>query len=327
MFNPMSLVGTTWLMEPVALRLAIQRVAMFRECPSPRELAKERRKRLDFAAAAPSRAVKCEGTAKLTEHRAGPAAIRAQSGRIGVVDISGPIDQHYTAALSKAGGTSCDEIGMALDSLMADAAVSAIVMHVDSPGGAVSGVGELADRIYDARAKKPIYAISDSMAASAAYWLATAASTMVCTPGGAVGSVGVYSIHADQSEALKAQGINLSVVQSTDSPMKTEFMDNAPLGDQAREYLQKTVDAIHGKFIDALAKNRDMKASAVRSDFGRGRVMMADDALAAKMCDRVMSFADLMGRLTGSGGNGGRASASAQTLAARHSFAKLKAGA
>jgi membrane-bound ClpP family serine protease len=82
-----------------------------------------------------------------------------------------------------------------------DPNVKAVVIDVDSPGGSVDGVAELFDQIYSARGSKPITAISNTLMASAAYWIGTAADELVVSPSGQVGSVGVYMVHDDFSKA------------------------------------------------------------------------------------------------------------------------------
>jgi signal peptide peptidase SppA len=168
---------------------------------------------------------------------------------------------------------------------------------VDSPGGSISGTQELADKIYNARKTKPIYAIADSMAASAALWIASAAGHFCCTPGGEVGSVGVYCIHVDESEANKRDGMNVSVIAA--GKYKMECGPFAPLTDEARAYLQGSVDATYGKFLKAVARHRGVSVADVKAKYGEGRLLNADDALKAGLIDSVRTFDDLMGKLTG----------------------------
>ena len=217
-----------WLCEPAQLELAIARVRA-RPCPTLRDVAEWKRFRMQEAQAAAS------------------TAIRAVKGKVGVIPIMGPIEQHWNAELMKAGGTSCEEIGIALDSMLADKTIDAIVFRVDSPGGSCYGVEELADKIYRAREQKKTYAIADSMSASAAFWIATAAEQMICTPGGVVGSVGVYCMHVDASKALDAEGVKVSFVHA--AKYKVEGNPYEALSDEGRAAWQERVDEIYGKFV------------------------------------------------------------------------------
>ena len=176
-----------------------------------------------------------------------------------------------SGALDKLGGTSYDEIGCAFDALMADATVGAIVLHVDSPGGCPYGLQELADKIYQARSSgKKVYAIADSLACSAAYWLASAAEQFVCTPGGDVGSIGVYAIHVDKSEQAQQEGLKVTIISA--GKYKTEMLPFGPLADEAQAAAQARVDADYG-VLDALRLNRGTTLDDVRKNYGQGRMV------------------------------------------------------
>jgi len=90
---------------------------------------------------------------------------------------------------------------------MADSSTKAIIINVDSPGGAIYGIDELSQEIFKARGQKRIVAIANSLSASAAYWIASAADEFNVTPGGQVGSIGIVAPHKDRSRALDAMGL------------------------------------------------------------------------------------------------------------------------
>lgn len=326
MIDPRVIDGTLWLCEPIQLQLAAARVLSFHGCPTARELVEERRRRL-AEAARPVTIASRWTDAELEQpdkEAASGKAVRGVKGRVAVIPIHGPIEQRYSSRLAKAGGTSVEEIGVGLDAALADSGVDAIVFHVDSPGGSSYGVEELSDRIHQARERKKTYAIADSMAASAGYWLASAAEFLAVTPGGDVGSVGVYAMHVDQSKALEAEGVKVSLVSA--GKYKTEFAPFAPLSDDARANLQEQVNHTYGRFHAALKRNRNVPLDHVRSEFGQGRVVNAEQALERKMVDRIMTWTQLMERLTGGGNEGGRGASAAkmQLLRWRHDHAKAK---
>lgn len=227
-----------------------------------------------------------------------PRAIRAVKGKIGVIPIHGPVDQRMSSELMKAGGTSLDFVSRAFDNLMNDSSIGAIVLHIDSPGGSTYGTEELATKIYDARGTKPIYAIADAMAASAAYWIGTAADMMIVTPSGDVGSVGVYAMHIDQSRSMEALGLTVTMIQA--GRYKTELSPFGKLSAEAVANVQESVNATYDRFINALKRNRGTSVENVRENFGQGRVVRADVALSRGMVDRVLSFESLIAKLTGS---------------------------
>jgi capsid assembly protease len=239
-------------------------------------------------------------TAQIEEHRqAAAAAMRKVSGKVAVVPVYGVIEQKGSEYSYYYGGTSTEILGQTLDRLSISREVEAVVLDVDSPGGTTDGIIGLADKLYNLRASKPCYAIANSMAASAAYWIASQCTQLVCDPGGDVGSIGVYSMHADMSKALEAAGVSVSIIKA--GKYKAEGNPYEPLDDEARSNLQSTIDAWYAKFCEAVARGRGVKASEVRSaKWGQGRCLMAEDALAAGLVDKMMTMDDLLGKLGGS---------------------------
>jgi signal peptide peptidase SppA len=219
------------------------------------------------------------------------------AGRVAVMPVFGVIAQRVGGVERMSGMVSTEEIGATLDSLVADKQVRAIVMAFDSPGGSVFGVPELSEKIRAARDQKKVVALADSMAASAAYWLAAQASEVVVTPGGQVGSVGVIVAHIDVSKMEEAAGIKTTLV--TSSPFKAEFAPEVPLTEEARGELQGKVNEYHAMFVAALAKGRGLTEARVNKDFGQGRMMTAKAAVEAGMADRVATLAQVVGRLNG----------------------------
>lgn len=287
--------GTSWLTEPRYIRLAVARLRQFTSCPTARELAEfDLQMKAEYRI--PPRLASL-GTEHPAEKAEGPKAIRAVKGKVGVIKIMGPIQQRATSELRKLGGTSTEWVGMALDSLLADSQVGAIVLHIDSPGGSSYGVEELSDKIHQARGEKTIYAHADSMCCSAAFWIASAAHMVLCTPGGDVGSVGVYCAHVDESKSLEDEGLKVTLVSA--GKYKVEANSLEPLSDEARAMLQESVNETYSRFIGALKRNRNTTRANVEENYGQGRVLSADKALKAGVIDRVMTYDDLISRLTG----------------------------
>lgn len=295
MFDLTILQGRSFLMEPGAVKASVAKLRTFSTCPTARELATYRAERLAEARQVASKAVK------------------GGSGKVGLIPVHGPIEQRMTSELMKLGGTSCEEIGTMLDVLLADPSVESILLHVDSPGGSSYGVEEVSTKIHAARSQKKIYAISDSLEASAAFWIGSSARYSYITPGGDIGSHGVYAVHIDQSRALDMDGVTVNLIRA--GKYKAEAAPFAPLTLEAREHLQESVNQTYDKFTKALARNRSVSQTKVRDDFGQGRLLSADDALKAGMVDGIETFESLMDRLTGAGK---RASAEMEALRKAH---------
>lgn len=220
-----------------------------------------------------------------------------QQTSIGVVRVWGVISHRAAQVddISGPSGSSAETLTDQIHALAAEPAIGAIVLDVDSPGGSVFGVPELADEIRSARAKKPIIAVANAMAASAAYWIASQATEFVVTPSGQVGSIGVYTMHEDWSENLKKDGIGVSLIKA--GKYKIEANPFAPLDDEARAALQKEVDAYYAMFTKAVAKGRGVDVEIVRSGFGEGRMANAKDAVAMGMADRIATLDEVIGEL------------------------------
>jgi signal peptide peptidase SppA len=226
---------------------------------------------------------------------------------VGVVQIIGPISQRTTLLEALFGyGTSTSRVAAEVRTLVADPQVKAIVLDIDSPGGSVFGVQELSQVILDAREVKPVIAMANSLMASAAYWIGSAASEVVAAPGAMVGSVGVIVAHVDESEALKKEGIKVTLV--TAGKYKAEADPSQPLSDDARAHLQALADQYYFAFVAGVARGRGVAVGEVRASYGQGRLLSAREAMAVGMVDRIATMDETLSRvLTGKRGMGARA--------------------
>ncbi|HET7592616.1 MAG TPA: S49 family peptidase [Rhodanobacteraceae bacterium] len=226
---------------------------------------------------------------------AGPSRSREKprAGSIAVIPVYGPIVQRASQIDICEGGTSTQSISNALADAMADDSISQVLLDIDSPGGSVYGVQEVAAEI--ARAKKPVVAIANSLAASAAYWIGSAASELYVTPGGEVGSIGVWTAHQDISKALEAEGINVTLISA--GPFKVEGNPYQPLGADAQKFMQSRIDDYYGAFTRAVAKGRKVSVDQVRNGMGQGRVLGADAAKAEGMVDGIATFEEVIANM------------------------------
>jgi signal peptide peptidase SppA len=223
----------------------------------------------------------------------------ASGGAVSVINLFGPIVQHGDVFQEVSGMVSTEGVSKLFRGAMNDPNVKAIVLNVDSPGGGVYGVDELATEIRAARGDKPIVAVSNSQMASAAYYIGSAADEIVVTPGGEVGSIGVFMAHQDLSTALEQEGVRVTLISA--GKYKTESNPFEPLSEEARAALQKTVNAYYDAFVTAVSKGRDVRASEVRSGFGEGRMVMAKEAVSLGMADRIETLDETIDRLARGG--------------------------
>lgn len=215
-----------------------------------------------------------------------------QKKAIAVLPLFGTVCHRMNMMSAMSGGTSTELFGKALDECVADEEIGTIVIDVDSPGGSVTGVTELFTKIYAARKEKRIIAVANSLMASAAYWIASAADEIVTTPSGNIGSVGVFAIHTDVSEAEQKQGIKRTIISAGE--YKSEQNQSEPLSDDARVHLQKRANDWYDMMTADIAKGRGVTQSQVKKGFGEGRVFGAKDAKALGLVDRTRTMEQVL---------------------------------
>lgn len=218
-------------------------------------------------------------------------------GGIAVLPLYGVITQrgNMVDAVSGPGMTSTQQFSAALRELVDDKTVSQILIDIDSPGGSVYGVAELAEEIMAARAQKPVVAIANSLAASAAYWIGCAASEFYVTPGGEVGSIGVWQAHQDFSRALDEAGVTTTLISA--GKFKVEGNPYSPLDAEAQSFMQSRVDEYYDAFAKAVSRGRAVPVAHVRDGMGQGRVVGAQVALEQHMVDGVATLDDVLMRM------------------------------
>lgn len=222
-----------------------------------------------------------------TEMRKRSVEMRIEKG-VAVIPIHGVIAHRASAVgrLSSNVGTSVEHIRQDLETAMADDSVQAVVLDVDSPGGSVSGIDELATEIRAARDRKPIVASTDGLMASAAYYLASQADRVIATKSSMVGSIGVIASFLDDYRYLAGKGIDPVVVKSV--PGKGGVQTNGSFSDSDRADLQREVDAYHAMFVDAVAAGRRMTGEDAKA-IADGRTYTGAEALSRRLIDAVES--------------------------------------
>lgn len=224
-------------------------------------------------------------------------ASRAASGAgVQVIPVYGVLAHRaYAVANTSRPLTSTEALAGAFRAAAADPEVGTIVMDIDSPGGSVFGVQELAETIASIRGQKRLVAVANNTAASGAYWIASQADEIVVTPSGMVGSIGVIVPHTDNSAAYEKMGVKRTYV--TYGRFKAEGNDTGPLDDEARGKLQEMVNAYGAAFTKAVAKGRGVPVETVRGPaFGEGRMQLAREAVANGMANSVGTLEEVIAK-------------------------------
>jgi HK97 family phage major capsid protein len=232
--------------------------------------------------------------ARIGDPNAKSANVTTARGSVAILPLYGVISQRMNMLSDVSGGTSTEQFAAELDALVANPQVSAIVLDVDSPGGSTFGVPELAAKVRAARDVKPIYAVANGTMASAAYWIASQATEIISTPSSFVGSIGVFAVHTDDTQADANAGITRTVISA--GKYKAEGI--GALTPEAKSAAQQIVDNMYGMFVADVAKGRGVLPSAVQTGYGEGRALLAGDAMHAGMVDRIATMDDVVNELT-----------------------------
>ena len=225
-----------------------------------------------------------------------PAQARTQ-GAVAVIPIRGVIAHRMGSMDDTSGGTSTERIGAILKQVASDESVGTIVYDIDSPGGTVPGVQELAAQMFALRGVKRQVAQVNSLAASAAYWLASQADEIVSIPSGMAGSIGVFTVLEDLSAALEREGVKVDVIRA--GKYKAEGNPFEPLSDEGRAHIQGQVDTAYAQFVKDVARGRGVTVADVKAGYGEGRALTAQAAKAAGLIDRIDTLDGTLAKLTG----------------------------
>lgn len=221
---------------------------------------------------------------------------------VAVIKIYGVLAKRMNIIAALSGGTSYEMAGKDFKKALADPSVKTIVLDVDSPGGNVSGLLPLANLIYESRSKKRIVSFVNSLAASAAYYLSSAAHEIILSDQSAQsGSIGVIGLHMDRSKEYEQKGIRPTVLKA--GKFKAVGNEYNPLSKDDKESLQAHLDYLYTIMIQDIARNRAVTTDVADKKMGQGRLFIGQQALDAGLADRIESWDSLLSRLKGQRSN------------------------
>ena len=213
---------------------------------------------------------------------------------IAIVPVQGTLMKKTSGLMAMSGCTSYESLANQINECMNSPQVRGVLLDIDSPGGEVSGLFDLADAIYNARdTGKPIYAVSNDAAYSAAYAIASSADKLFVTRTAGVGSIGVFTLHVDQSAADSKAGLKFTYIKA--GAKKTEGNPHEPLTDSALSDSQAEVDREYQMFVQLVARNRGVSAkSVIATEAG---CYFADNAIPL-LADEIGTFEDALVAIT-----------------------------
>lgn len=211
-----------------------------------------------------------------------PKPYKADNGRMGalvsaVIPIKGVITSGYPTIFRAIGFADTEEIAGWIRDALNDHEVARIVLSIDSPGGIITGTPELAADVDRATQFKPVIAHTKGMMDSAAYWIASQADALYCTPSADVGCIGVFQMHYDWTGFLKDFGVEARMFKSGD--LKGTGHPDVPMSEAQAARIQEQIAIIGAQFRAAVK----MKRTLVEDDSMRGDSFIGTDAAARNL--------------------------------------------
>jgi protease-4 len=206
----------------------------------------------------------------------GQEIFSSASGKIGIVEIKGII-------------TSAEKTIRDLTDFRQNRRIRAIVLRIDSPGGAVGASQEIFEEVKRTNAVKPVIASFGSVAASGGYYAAMGARKIVTSPGTLTGSIGVIVKFPNLTEIFDKIGYRSEIVKS--GKLKDIGAINRPMTSEERALLQEIIDNVHQQFVDAVARSRNLPREQVLK-LADGRIFSGEQALKSGLVDQFGNFTD-----------------------------------
>lgn len=217
----------------------------------------------------------------------------AGNSKIALLPVEGPIFPRANLFTQISGATSVETLARDFTAIMDDDSVSALVANFDTPGGAVSKVGEFADMVYEARGRKPMVAYVGNQCCSAGMWIASAFDHIVAAPTAELGSIGVVATYRDTKKADEKAGIKTYEFVSSNAPLKR----SDPSTKDGQAQIKQTVDAIEEVFINTVARNRGVSRNRVIEKYGQGGTFIGIMAVKAGLADSIGSLEQVIALL------------------------------
>lgn len=213
--------------------------------------------------------------------------IEPQSG-IACIEVSGTLVQRQGGLRPFSGMTGYNAIRANFLRAVQDDAAKAIMLEIDSPGGDSAGLFDLTDAMFAARGTKPVWAVLNENACSAAYAIAATADRVTVPRTGYAGSIGVICLHVDVTRMLEKEGVTVTVLQY--GARKADGQPVIALSKDARARMQADIDTVGELFVSSVARYRGMPAARVKAQ--EAGVFMGDRARQVGLVDAVMSPAE-----------------------------------
>lgn len=206
-------------------------------------------------------------------------------GDVAIIPIRGAILKHPDASDCEMGCCDVDMVRLHANIAAADPTVSQVILHIDSPGGSVVGVPEAGAALSRLADKKPVYAWTETVMASAAYWFGSQARAVFSSTSARLGSIGVYSLYMDASKLMEEFGVKVNAMQA--GKFKLAGAPFRAMSDEERAHLQRRTDRVRDQFHAAVSNRRSLKAEHME-----GQTFDAEEAVQHGLSDGIVNSID-----------------------------------
>ncbi len=213
-----------------------------------------------------------------------------------IISVIGSLVNRGAWVGASSGLVSYEGLTFQVEKAAKDPETKAIVLDMQSPGGEAVGAFECASAVRAAAKVKPVIAVVNGMACSAAYAIASACRSIVSIDTGISGSIGVVMMHADYSRAIDKAGITPTFIHA--GAHKVDGNPYQPLSAGVKTDMQAEVDAFYAKFLETVAAGRGNRLTAKAARATEARCLIGQDAKAAGLVDEIGTFADVISSLS-----------------------------
>lgn len=237
---------------------------------------------------------------------------------VAIVSIIGSLVNRGAWIGAYSGMTSYEGISKQLGDAAADPKVHSILLDIDSPGGEATGMFSLASKVREIAAVKPVTALVNDMAASAAYGIASQATEIVVSPTSIVGSIGVVLTHLDRSGELATRGVKPTLIYA--GRHKVDGNPFGPLSDAVKADLQTEVAKFYDQFVSLVAQGRGDRLTEQDARATEARTYLGQEAVDRGLADRVASLEAVLSSLQSETPRAGTARKGTRTMSGENTI-------
>lgn len=198
-------------------------------------------------------------------------------GSTAIVPITGPLSPRASFFSMIFGETTYDTLIEDLHTISTMKSIKNVVLDVDSPGGAVTGVHEAEQAVHELKQHKGVVAYTSGTNCSAAYWISSAAEHVFASPTADIGSIGA-----------------IAYVPKDEDDEDVYVSSHAKNKNKPKKWMQSVLDDIESVFRTSVMYNRDVTEKFVNDNWGDGSVFSAKEAVANKMIDAIVPMTEII---------------------------------